>query len=578
MAIRNFEYMGLLGEPESSYEEVINTTPATQQATQDVSQNASGITQEIIDRLRSIPASNEFETVGFQEGGKDYSMDPNGLISVRDVGAKPNDQVQVFDQAGNFLASHAVEQRSDFVQAINQAGRVGIPAVIGAAILGPAGMGLLNAPAAAAVGSGGSTLLHGGSVEDALKAAALAGLTAYGLDYLTTTPELAQARQLASSGMSEEAIVDTLISRGVSTNAAIEAASNATGLPAAGANRGLEFASTGNAPSVTVTGTSAVAPGVTAAAPALAAIPAVSQGLLTTGPVQQTQIEASRVDPDTASTLLSGALGQPVSVAGSTQQVQVSGEPPVRMSQTDASAAISALSGQQVQVTGQTSTASAETLPAGSAGLLQTVPVTSQNLPAAQLQTTAPAATAGLLTTPTQTAPTQQVETTGQRQVQVEDRLIPTITTAPTIPVKTTESVQVEGKREPVPTATALVPAAAAGVTAPAQPTTITAKDAALAGLLLAGAGSLGGGGQPGEPVSGPISGVIPTYPGRGSYQMPGLFQIAPTDVYDPFATVAPFGAGRFGAVNQPITLPYGLLAGPIGLMAGINPPTRGLV
>lgn len=507
-------------------------------------------------------------------GGSIYDSDGNLVNTYERTGSKTG---IIRDTAGNVVGS--IDSSSRLNQALGSVFdplAPAIPAVLGSLVLGPAGAGIFSAPTAAAVASGGNTLLQGGSVEDALKAAALAGITAYGLDYLTASPELLEARQLASSGMSEEAIVDTLISRGVSTNAAIEAASNATGLPAAGANRGLEFASTGNAPSVTVTGTSAVAPGVTAAAPA--AIPAVSQGLLTTGPVQQTQIEASRVDPDTASTLLSGALGQPVSVAGSTQQVQVSGEPPVRMSQTDASAAISALSGQQVQVTGQTSTASAETLPAGSAGLLQTVPVTSQNLPAAQLQTTAPAATAGLLTTPTQTAPTQQVETTGQRQVQVEDRLIPTITTAPTIPVKTTESVQVEGKREPVPTATAVIPAAAAGVTAPAQPTTITAKDAALAGLLLAGAGSLGGGGQPGEPVSGPISGVIPTYPGRGSYQMPGLFQIAPTDVYDPFATVAPFGAGRFGAVNQPITLPYGLLAGPIGLTAGINPPTRGLV
>lgn len=561
---------------------VKNTTPATIErraalgAAPAREQAAAGVSQSIADRLMAMPR-NEFETVGFQEGGKDYSMDPNGLISVRAVGARPNDQVQVFDQSGNLLATHAVEQRSDFVQAINQAARVGIPAVIGAAILGPAGAGLLNAPAAAAVGSGGSTLLHGGSVEDALKAAALAGLTAYGLDYLTTTPELAQARELASSGMPEEAIVDTLISRGFSTNAAIEAASNATGLPAAGANRGLEFASTGAAPDVIVTGGSAVAPGITAAAPALAAIPAASQGLLTTGPVQQTQIEASRIDPDAASSILSSVLGQPISVAGSTQQVQVTGETPRQISQNEAAAVLSSLTGQQVQITGQTITGQQlnQTLPAAAGSLLQTVPVTGQNLPTTQLQTTAPAATAGLLTT----APTQQVETIGQRQVQVEDRFIPTITTAPTIPVNATESVQVQGKREPVPTATALVPAAAAGVTAPAQPTNITARDAALAGLLLAGAGSLGGGGQPGEPVSGPVSGVIPGYPGRGDYQMPGMFQIAPTNVYNPFATVAPFGAGRFGAVNQPITLPYGLLAsGPIGLMAGINQPTRGLV
>jgi hypothetical protein len=446
-------------------------------------------------------------------------MDPNGLVSVRDVGAKPTDQVQVFDQGGNFLASHAVEQRSDFVQAINQAGRVGIPAVIGAAILGPAGAGLLNAPAAAAVGSGGSTLLHGGSVEDALKAAALAGLTAYGLDYVTTTPELAQARQLAASGMGEEAIADALIQSGVKPSAAIEAASNATGLPAAGSARGLEYSATGNVPGVTVTGTSAIAPGVSAVAPAVAAAFPVT------------------------------------------------------------SAATPGLLNQQVQVQSQTGGMTQQTaLPAVVPGLVsaaptQTVPVTSQAT--TQTQNTAPA-TAGLLTS---TAAPQRVETTGQRQVPVEDRTIPTLTMAPTIPVKATEAVTVEGKREPVPTATALIPSTAAGVTAAATPTSnITAKDAALAALLLGGAGSLGGGGQVGDLVSGPISGVIPTYPGRGTYQMPGLFQIAPTNVYNPFATVAPFGAGRFGAVNQAFTLPYGLLAGPMGLTAGINQPTRGLV
>lgn len=512
----------------------------------------TGVSQGIIDRLNAIP-SNEFETVGFQEGGKDYSMDPNGLVSVRDVGAKPNDQVQVFDQGGNFLASHAVEQRSDFVQAINQAGRVGIPAVIGAAILGPAGMGLLNAPAAAAVGSGGSTLLHGGSVEDALKAAALAGLTAYGLDYLTTTPELAQARQLAASGMGEEAIADALIQSGVKPSVAIEAASNATGLPAAGANRGLEFASTGAAPDVIVTGGSAVAPGVSAVAPAVAAAfpvtSAATPGLLN----QQVQVQSQ---------------------TGGTQQTALPAVVP---------GLVSVAPTQGVTVTGQTlPTSQTNVAPAVTAGLLaptQTVPVTTQTGATTQQQNAA--AAAGLVT-----PATQRVETIGQRQVPVEDRPIPTLTMAPTIPVKATEAVTVEGKKEPVPTAAALIPAGAAGaagVTKPATPTSnITATDAALAALLLGGAGSLLNQSQSGGFTMDPnlanaiINAPRPVY-GRGvsGYQMPGMFQIQPTDVYNPFATTAPFGAGRFGAVNQPITLPYGLMAGPT---MGISSPVRGLV
>jgi hypothetical protein len=691
-------------------------------------QSATGVSQSIADRLMAMPR-NEFETVGFQEGGKDYSMDPNGLISVRDVGAKPNDQVQVFDQSGNFLASHAVEQRSDFVQAINQAARVGIPAVIGAAILGPAGTGLLNAPAAAAVGSGGSTLLQGGSVEDALKAAALAGLGAYGTQQVTgllnnaaydlsfaaadaaqlanqglnagaiaqnlatyVDPAtaislantaatqafaLADATQLTQQGLNPNQVAQVLESSGINANTAANiaqaAADGVTTLSASDIIPEVQFQrqtnlnqgllSPADAERVMVTGQAFDIPGIQQLAQGVGA--GVSAATVPTAPqvvtqpqggqqVQQAQIEAPRIDPDAASSILSSVLGQPISVAGSTQQVQVTGETPRQISQNEAAAALSSLTGQQVQVTGQTVTNQqvADTLPAAAAALPQTVPVTAQTLPTTQPATVAPAATAGLLTTaPTQqvqvTSPqidpdtasnilssvlsqpisvagsTQQVTVTGEtprqispdtaaavlsslagQQVQVTGQtvtsqqaadtlpaaastllqsvpvtgqnipatspatvapavtaglLAPAQTVAPIIPVTPTQSVSVAGNRE-VPTATAVIPTTAAGVTAPAQPKTITARDAALAGLLLAGAGSLSGNGQSGETVSGQISGVIPTYSGRGNYQMPAMFQIAPTNVYNPFATVAPFGAGRFGAINQPFTLPRGLI------------------
>lgn len=528
---------------------------------------ATGISPSIIDRLTSIPR-NEFETVGFQQGGKDYSMDPNGLISVRDVGAKPTDQVQVFDQGGNFLASHAVEQRSDFVQAINQAGRVGIPAAIGAAILGPLGTGLLSTPTAAAVGSGGSTLLHGGSVEDALKAAALAGLTAYGLDYLTASPELLAARELASSGMSEDAIIDTLISRGVSTNAAIEAASNATGLPAIGANRGIgDFTSTG-APSVPVTGTAGA--GVGAIAPVAAALPVVSTftpGLLNQAATQQVQVESQTGGTQQAATTAIPAAGagllapiQTVPVTSQTGATTQQAAAPVANLLT-ATAPI-----QTVPVTSQTATTANQQISAPvAAGLLtglaatQTVPVTAQTTPATQQIAGPTGAMLGTAIAPTQTVP-------------VETRTIPTQERAVTIPVVPSESVTVQGKREPVPTATALIPAGAAGaamgVTAPATPTSnITATDAALAALLLGGAGSLLNQSQSGGFTMDPnlanaiINAPRPVYRGGvGGYQMPGMFQIAPTDVYNPFATTAPFGTGRFGGFSAPITLPRGLV------------------
>jgi len=162
------------------------------------------------------------------------------------------------------------------------------------------------------------------------------------------------------------------------------------------------------------------------------------------------------------------------------------------------------------------------------------------------------------------------------------------MTMAPTIPVKATESVSVQGKREPVPTATALIPAGAAGaamgVTAPATPTSpFSATDAALAALLLGGAGSLLNQGtrftiDP-SLANSIINAPRPVYqPGMGGYQMPGMFQISPTDVYNPFATTAPFGAGRFGGFAAPITLPFGLLAtetNPVGMR--LATPTRGL-
>jgi hypothetical protein len=53
-----------------------------------------------------------------------------------------------------------------------------------AAGLGPAGVGLFGVPGAAAAGAGTTNLIRTGSVEDALKAAALAGVTAYGLEGL----------------------------------------------------------------------------------------------------------------------------------------------------------------------------------------------------------------------------------------------------------------------------------------------------------------------------------------------------------------------------------------------------------
>ncbi len=346
--------------------------------------------------------------------------------------------------------------------------------------------------------------------------------------------------------------------------------------------------------------------------------PAATAGLLTTAPTQQVQVTSPRLDPDAASSILSSVLSQPISVAGSTQQVTVTGETPRQISPDTAAAVLSSLVGQQVQVTGQTVTSeqAAETLPAAASALLQTVPVTGQNIPVAQPETVAPAVTAGLL------APTQMVPVTAQnvptaaanvapaavaalltppgQTVPVTAQTVPTtqqpagpagamlgtaIAPAQMVPVEDRvfrtrepfvlraipgESVTVEGRT--IPTVDVALPTGAAGaalgVTRPATPTSpFSTKDVALASLLLGGAGSLLNQPQEGGFTMDPnlansiINAPIPTYGrGIGGYQMPGMFQIAPTNVYNPFATTAPFGTGRFGGFAAPITLPSGLL------------------
>lgn len=487
--------------------------------------------------------------------GKIYRKDPSGNIDITVAGGGPGSLQQVVSPTGELLLSTTDTGETSRLMAFAQNA---LPAAAAAALLGPAGAGLLSTPAAAAAGAGGTTLAKGGSVEDALKAAVLSGVAAYGLDYLLASPELLAARELASSGMSEEAIADTLISRGISPKVAIEAASNATGLPAAGANRGIG--------TVTPTGTAPLG-----------------------GVIESTSLAGA------------GNLAGTVAPAAAATAL------PVLSAQTPG------LLNQQVQVqsqTGGTQQAATTAIPGAGAGLLaqtQTVPVTSQTGATTQ-QTAAPVANLLTATAPTQTVPvsSQTAATTQQaagptgamlgaaiaptQTVPIETRTIPTQERAVTIPVVPSESVTVQGKREPVPTATALIPAgaagAAAGVTKPATPTSnITATDAALAALLLGGAGSLLNQSQSGGFTMDPnlanaiINAPRPVYRGGvGGYQMPGMFQIAPTDVYNPFATTAPFGTGRFGGFAAPITLPYGLLAtetNPVGMR--LTTPTRGL-
>jgi hypothetical protein len=116
-----------------------------------------------------------------------------------------------------------------------------------------------------------------------------------------------------------------------------------------------------------------------------------------------------------------------------------------------------------------------------------------------------------------------------------------------------------------------------------------TVNPLVAAGLLGLGATTLAGGqGQTSQFDQAAFDAIInasrPTYQfgpgGTGMYRGQftpmfgpggtGMYQIAPTDVYNYFGP--PYGAGRFGALTQPFTLP-GLLGPNMGLMAT---PTRG--
>lgn len=115
-------------------------------------------------------------------------------------------------------------QQIDQFVASNTPGLAGILAPIaltamGGYALGPAASGLLSTPAAAAASTGGMTLFQGGSVEDALKNAALAGLGAYGAQGLMGSLNnsaydlsfaAADAAQLANQGLDAAAIAQNL--------------------------------------------------------------------------------------------------------------------------------------------------------------------------------------------------------------------------------------------------------------------------------------------------------------------------------------------------------------------------------
>jgi len=409
-----------------------------------------------------------------------------------------------------------------------------------AAGLGPAGVGLMSVPAAAATGAGFTTFANSGDLAQALRAAALAGTTAFGIETLfpgasaaSVDPDVAvDVANLAAQGVPEEQIAQILTQEGVANEVINSALDAQFGVSAAGSAKGLEFP----------------------AAPSLVEqVPVVSQasqaGLLSTA--------APVVAP--AATGLLGAQSFPV--PSESVQVQTTTAP----AETQVSAPVAAATGGLLAPT-------------------QTVPVQAATTPS-QTQATAPAAAVGGLLTPTQTVPVQATNIPAQTQA-----TSPTAAAVGTL--APTQTVPIESRTIKTETPSILAPAAATVITTPRGEVPVTTYEVprsstgpiegsttinpllALGLLGLAGT-ALGGGGSTAAPFDQAAYDAIargrsPVYP-RGQFTpislggLPGMGGMGEMGAYDYFGPY--YGAGRFGARPQAFALP-GLLGPNTGLMA----------
>jgi len=547
--------------------------------------------------------SGQYEISGPQ-GGAIYDANGALLNSYVRTGARTG---TMFDPQGNVVGSIDSSSRinevlSDVFTPIAPA----IPAILGTLALGPAGSGLLSAPAAAATAAGGNALFQGGDLEDALRAAALAGVTTFGIEQLFPTAIQAAAStavDLAGAGASQADIVTALVDQGVRAGTAAQMAGDAlAGATArqiatdfAGASIGGTAAgATSLAPNVVEVLGSTAAPGLLAtAAPSLAG---AASGLLGTQvPAQQAPAVVAQTVPVTSSAApvelqsiapaaVGGALTQTVPVQATTAptgtqvaapvaaatggllaptQTTTIQSTPQQLTPDEASSIVSALSGQpvsvagqQVQVAGQTSQ---QISPDNAAALIsaatgQQVTVAGQTT--GQQSNTSGAEVAGLLATPS-TPPASERVTVEDRPIRREEAQILT-------PVVT-------GAVAGVPVADVAVPRSSTG---PIEGST-SINPLATAGLLALGASALTGGGSTGTPFDQAAYDAIargrsPVYP-RGDFTpislggLPGMGGMPLVGSYDYFGPY--YGAGRFGARPQAFALP-GLLGPNTGLMA----------
>ena len=364
-------------------------------------------------------------------GGKSYFQNSDGsIVEIEQTGPVGANQTiyspegQVVEQANlpNYNASNPVTNA--FV-----GGTLGL-------MLGPAVLGL-SAPAAAAIAAGGPRLNETGSLTEAAKAAALAGLTAYGAESLlgslgSATPleEIATEltpteyiQQLLESGVDADLIAQNVANRfpGYSMETAAEAVLRASAPPSASAG------------AIPVTGSRVLNP--------------------------------AAITASTGGGLLGGTISTLPPTAPSPNRVEVPGSrlPTENLTVDDLLAVLSpAITGALPPVTG---------------GTTQQVGVTGSREPPASTTPGATGGAAGSALVPTATAPTQQVTTTGTRDTGSSalggaaggalGGIVPGI--QPAIPTAS-DRVEVPGKREP---GDGTIPAIV-GATLPTIPSTLT--------------------------------------------------------------------------------------------------------
>ena len=401
-----------------------------------------------------------------------------------------------------------------------------------AAGLGPAGVGLLGTPAAAAVGAGTTSFANSGDLAQALRAAALGGATAFGLEQLfpglSAAPVddfvSADVARLAAQGIPEDQIAQILTQEGISGNVINAALDAQFGVSALGSAKGLEFPSaTSGAPQVSVTAPT----GLLSTAPTAAAtgglLNAPSNVVSTLPSIQVTGKTVTGEPFDTTSLGLLTSQGLPtVPAIGSTQSTTIEG----------------------ARTTPESTTT---TLPGAVGSLVSSAPSQQVITEGTKLtnKTEAPAAATAIAT---------------QQTVPIESRTIKTETPSILAPAAATVITTPRGE---VPVTTYEVPRSSTG---PIEGSTTINPLLALGLLGLAGT-ALGGGGSTAAPFDQAAYDAIargrsPVYP-RGEFTpislggLPGMGGMPLVGSYDYFGPY--YGAGRFGARPQAFALP-GLL------------------